>query len=365
MKTILKTAMFVLFAFMILSTSAQATQNIISEWAEDEVSKASVYAILPEEAFEGDLARPITRAEFTWLAIHFLTAQYNMDLVDMLDNYFSKYEIIPDYEAFSDVVYGEYYNNSIYWARAFGIIAGYEDGTFKPDKNISRQEAALLLTNTYNIYGMVKVQEKGNSFNEIFSDSDAVGEWAIGAVQFMYQCEIMNGVAPDVFSPNGTYTVEQSIITFLRLYERAPESRFHNNLSHFMIYEEMLAEAVESPYDFLSLTIYERYDVEYDDDNYYTIVYTSLGGTPHGSIFKLWILYTDVWGKTRGRREILQHLPQNPGGWMNDVEIQNLKLSDDKLSLTFERMRFDYDTGEFKVKFYSVDLKTAKLIEIS
>jgi len=365
MKTVRRSAVFVLLASMLLSISAFASQDILSGWAEEEVSKAAVCAILPEEVFKGDLTRPITRAELTWLAVHFLSTQYNMDLHDMLNKYFEKAGIRPDYEAFSDVDYDEDYSDYIYWARAFGIISGYEDGTFKPDHEVSRQEAARLLTNTYDIYGMVKVQEKGRSFSEVFSDSDEVSRWAIEAVQFMYQCDIMSGIAPDVFSPNGTYTVEQSIITFLRLYERAPESRFHNNLSHFMTYDEMLAEAVENPYDFLTLTVYERYDVEYDNYNYYTIVYTALSGTPHGSVFKLWILYTDVWGGARGRREILQYLPQNPGGLMNDVAIRNLKFSNDSLTLTFERERFDYDTGEYEVRFYSVDLKTAKLSEIS
>jgi len=365
MKTVCRTAVLVLLASMMLSTSALATQDIMSGWAEEEVARAAACAILPEEVFEGDLTRPITRAEFAWLAVHFLTVQYNMDLHDMLDKYFEKAEIKPHYEVFPDFVDGADYNGYICYARALGIVSGYDDGTFKPDKGISRQEAALLLTNTFNIYGMVIIQEKGYSFNEVFTDSDAVAGWAIEAAQFMYQCDIMNGIAPDVFSPNGTYTVEQSIITFLHLYERAPESRFHNNLSHFMSYEEMLAEAVENPYSFLTLIIHERYDVELDDDNYYTIVYSELGGIPHGSAFKLWILYTDLWGRARGRREILQYLPQNPGGLMNDVAIQNLALNDDGLAITFERARLDYNTGEYEIRFYSVDLKTAALNEIS
>jgi hypothetical protein len=48
---------------------------------------------------------------------------------------------------------------------------------------------------------------------------------------------------------------------------------------------------------------------------------------------------------------------------MNDVAIRDLKLSDDGSTLTFERERFDYEAGEYMVKLYSVDLKSAKLSE--
>lgn len=38
-------------------------------------------------------------------------------------------------------------------AAALGIVTGYEDGTFRPYKTISRQEAAAMLDRLYQVLG--------------------------------------------------------------------------------------------------------------------------------------------------------------------------------------------------------------------
>ena len=46
---------------------------------------------------------------------------------------------------FSDVPQGKWYSSAVTWASQNRIVAGYDDGTFRPDKSISRQELALIL----------------------------------------------------------------------------------------------------------------------------------------------------------------------------------------------------------------------------
>ena len=46
---------------------------------------------------------------------------------------------------FSDVPSDRYYAAAIKWCAANGIVSGYEDGTFHPDENITRQQLATML----------------------------------------------------------------------------------------------------------------------------------------------------------------------------------------------------------------------------
>ena len=46
---------------------------------------------------------------------------------------------------FSDVKQGKWYTAAINWAASVGVVEGYPDGSFKPEKEISRQEVATIM----------------------------------------------------------------------------------------------------------------------------------------------------------------------------------------------------------------------------
>ena len=74
--------------------------------------------------------------------------------------------------AFSDVPAGQWYNNAVTWASSRGIVSGYTDGTYKPDKPVSLEEVFVILWNY-----------EGNP--PLTGDADAVGihsEWAGNAI---------------------------------------------------------------------------------------------------------------------------------------------------------------------------------------
>ena len=54
---------------------------------------------------------------------------------------------------FSDVPKTDAAYNHIKKLKDYGIINGYGDGTFKPDANITRREAAIMLSNALTICG--------------------------------------------------------------------------------------------------------------------------------------------------------------------------------------------------------------------
>ena len=53
-----------------------------------------------------------------------------------------------------------------------------------------------------------------------FGDSAAIASWAAAAVGQVQAARIMEGTGGGNFTPQGSYTREQSILTILRLYQK-------------------------------------------------------------------------------------------------------------------------------------------------
>ena len=99
---------------------------------------------------------------------------------------------------------------------ALGIVTGYEDGTFQPTRELSRQEAAVILQRLYTVlYGNIEVSPT------LYADNGSIGAWAKDSVYAMRQTGIMQGVGANRFDPKNGYTCEQSIITMLRMTQKA------------------------------------------------------------------------------------------------------------------------------------------------
>ena len=99
---------------------------------------------------------------------------------------------------------------------SLGIVTGYEDGTFQPTRELSRQEAAVILQRLYTVlYGNIEVSPT------LYADNGSIGVWAKDSVYAMRHTGIMQGVGANRFDPKNGYTCEQSIITMLRMTQKA------------------------------------------------------------------------------------------------------------------------------------------------
>ncbi len=90
---------------------------------------------------------------------------------------------------------------------AAGIITGYDDGSFKPNNNVTRQEMAVMVMRAANVKGMTieKPYEKIN-----FTDADSIAEYAAEAVDTLQQAGIINGMEDGSFAPAATATRAQA-----------------------------------------------------------------------------------------------------------------------------------------------------------
>ena len=97
------------------------------------------------------------------------------------------YEANPDAPSmFPDVADDFWGKAAINFCAQNGIITGYDDGTFQPNKAITRQEAASILRNAF------KLTE---SSSETFPDDSAISGWAKESVYIVKASGLMKGDA--------------------------------------------------------------------------------------------------------------------------------------------------------------------------
>ena len=92
--------------------------------------------------------------------------------------------------SFKDVAEGQWYTEAVAWAKATGIVGGYEDNTFRPDQEISREEMAVMLMR-YAKFMEVDVTPKGDLSK--YPDHASVASWAKDAVTWCVDNGIING----------------------------------------------------------------------------------------------------------------------------------------------------------------------------
>lgn len=99
---------------------------------------------------------------------------------------------------FSDVKADAYYAPYVAWAAEKSIVSGMSAVAFAPDKAISRQEMAAIMTNYAKAmgYALPKTREAEN-----FVDSGAIASWAKDAVKAIQMAEVMNGRNGNRFDP--------------------------------------------------------------------------------------------------------------------------------------------------------------------
>lgn len=98
---------------------------------------------------------------------------------------------------FSDIA-GHWAEANIKQAVKSGIVTGFADGLFKPNRAVTRAEFAVMLMN------MLKPQVEGAALT--FTDTAKIGSWAQKAVAQEVQAGIINGYKDGTFRPGAPIT---------------------------------------------------------------------------------------------------------------------------------------------------------------
>ena len=168
----------------------------VSDWATEEVDSAQTLGIIPTSLEKTPLNEAMSR----------------LDMCRMAVNAFEKLTGTSLYPAridhFSDTRDGD-----VCVAFELGLVSGYPDGTFQPDKRISRQEFSKITSNLLDILGW---SEDAQSLGA-FSDEGKVADWAREATARMIRLKVVTG-SGDTLNPEASASYEQACAMFFRAY---------------------------------------------------------------------------------------------------------------------------------------------------
>lgn len=112
--------------------------------------------------------------------------------------------------SFKDVKGNEWFAGDLAVAVNAGIVGGYEDGTFKPNQTITRQEAAAMIKRAMDFakYDQAALQADKKA-SSLYIDYTSVGNWAKSDIEVITQAGIMGGDEKGEFNPTNNTTREQ------------------------------------------------------------------------------------------------------------------------------------------------------------
>ena len=133
--------------------------------------------------------KPITRGEF-------VTVLGRMLKIDT-----SKYSS----QKFNDVNSSTYYSPYITWANEVGIVSGVGEGNFAPDKALTREEMAVIMSKFLKASNKKLTEKPITNFN----DQGSISPWAKEAVTEMAKLGVVKGMGEGNFSPKTEFTRAQ------------------------------------------------------------------------------------------------------------------------------------------------------------
>lgn len=172
----------------------RAFSDIDGHWAEQQIIELYKLGIIA--GFEDGTVRPdryLTRTELVVLLVKALGLPVSEEPLEFADA-----KEIPDW-AYRYIVTA--YKN--------GIICGYEDNTFRSNRNCSRQEMVTMLMNAFDF---------GESNEPLtFYDGDEIHRYAKGYVAKSYELGLVRGYPDNTFRPHNNITLAEAAAIIFRL----------------------------------------------------------------------------------------------------------------------------------------------------
>ncbi|MDN4605945.1 S-layer homology domain-containing protein [Sporosarcina highlanderae] len=160
-----------------------------TSWAEEYVDKlASRMVVNGVTATEYAPTKMITRGEFAAI----LSRGLGIVAMDKTANVFAD---VSASQAFNK-------NGEIAAVVEAGIVAGFTDGTFRPYEEITRDQAAIMISRAIDYVGADKVTFDTKKALTAFKDNKDIGAASRKHVERVYQAGLLDGYLDDTFRPN-------------------------------------------------------------------------------------------------------------------------------------------------------------------
>ncbi|MBQ8636555.1 MAG: S-layer homology domain-containing protein [Clostridia bacterium] len=181
----------ILLIMLFVPASVNAAVDAKDHWAEEYIIEIEKEGIMSGNGILFMPDKEITRAEFVVATIRAIG-----DEVKSVDN------------SFPDVDKNSFYAPFIAQAAEQGIISGYEDGTFRPDKSLTREEAMIVLSRSFGFL-------PGYSIGDEFSDSQDIAGVARNAFAYALKYGVINGYPDKTLRPKATLTRAEAAVLIL------------------------------------------------------------------------------------------------------------------------------------------------------
>ncbi len=151
---------------------------------------------------------------------------------------------------FLDVSDTAYYYSYVQWAFSSGIAFATGDGTFSPDRDITREEICSML---YNYATLKNYQLDPTVSGTAFTDSSSITSAYAASVSALQRVGVVNGYTDGTFRPQGSATRAEVSALLMRFigaisYKKAVESSYDANGNYIFGTEVPLKAAVGADY---------------------------------------------------------------------------------------------------------------------
>jgi len=180
------------------ATTKASFSDIAAHWAEAGIKQAVSAGIVsgyPDGTFKP--GRTVTRAEFAVMLMNALKPQGDGGALTFTDK----------------AMIGSWAQKSIAQAAYAGIISGYEDGSFRPNAEITRAEMAKMVAKALGLIG-------GTTETSGFADDKDIPNWAKGAAATIKNLGIIEGKGANRFAPGDKTTRAEAVTVLLKMLEQ-------------------------------------------------------------------------------------------------------------------------------------------------
>ncbi|MFC6552839.1 Ig-like domain-containing protein [Cohnella cellulosilytica] len=187
--------------FYTIVVSNKLFADVGAHWAETEIGLLANKRIVEGQANGGFTPdAPITRAEFAALLVRALG--------------------LPDSSktrrSFTDVRTSDWYAGAVGAAEQAGVIRGFEDGSFRPDGDITREQMAAMIARALAFAGAA-LPAADATVLESFADSRDIADWAAQATANLAESGIVQGMSDTAFVPRAAASRAQSVVILKRM----------------------------------------------------------------------------------------------------------------------------------------------------
>lgn len=108
--------------------------------------------------------------------------------------------------SFTDVKANDWYYKTVKLAKAAGYINGYPDGTMKPNSPVTRQEAAVML-------GIIKKLTPNSEKASVFKDAESLPDWSKGYIGALADAGYFKGYEDGTFRASNSMKRAEAVVS--------------------------------------------------------------------------------------------------------------------------------------------------------